>query len=70
VDALIRQVSSPVRWEQVVRRLIAEGVTTFVELGPGKVLSGLIRQIDRGVTTINIEDESTLEAAMPQLNGS
>jgi [acyl-carrier-protein] S-malonyltransferase len=60
IDALIRQVSSPVRWEDVVRRLIAEGVRTFVELGPGKVLSGLIKQIDRGVALLNVEDEASL----------
>ena len=41
IEALVGQVSSPVRWEDVVRRLIAEGVTTFVELGPGSVLAGL-----------------------------
>jgi [acyl-carrier-protein] S-malonyltransferase len=64
IDALIRQVSSPVRWEAVVRRLIFEGVTTFVELGPGKVLSGLIKQIDRSVTLLNVENERTLEAML------
>ena len=67
VDALIRQVSSPVRWEESVRRLIAEGVTTFVELGPGKVLSGLIKQIDRSVTSLNVEDESTLDKTLTAL---
>jgi [acyl-carrier-protein] S-malonyltransferase len=56
VEALIRQVSSPVRWEGVVRRLIAEGVTTFVELGPGTVLAGLIKKIDRGVAVHSVED--------------
>jgi len=70
IDALIRQVSSPVRWEGVVRRLIAEGVTTFVELGPGKVLSGLIKQIDRGVTLLNVEDESSLEKTLATLKES
>jgi len=70
IDALIRQVSSPVRWEGVVRRLIAEGVTTFVELGPGKVLSGLIKQIDRGVTLLNVEDDSTLEKTLATLKES
>jgi [acyl-carrier-protein] S-malonyltransferase len=67
IDALIRQVSSPVRWEQVVRRLIAEGATTFVELGPGSVLAGLIKKIDRGVTVMSIEDEQGLDAAHAQI---
>ena len=67
IDALIRQVSSPVRWEQVVTRLVAEGVTTFVELGPGSVLAGLIKKIDRGVQVMSVEDEPTLEAALDHL---
>lgn len=62
IDALIRQVSSPVRWEEVVKRLVAEGATTFVELGPGSVLAGLIKKIDRGVTTLSVEDEEGLDA--------
>jgi [acyl-carrier-protein] S-malonyltransferase len=65
IDALIRQVSSPVRWEDVVARLIADGVHTFVELGPGTVLAGLIKKIDRRVTAISIgvpEDLGALEA--------
>src|SRR5688500_13896541 len=45
VDALVRQVSAPVQWDAVVRRLASEGVTTYVEVGPGTVLSGLIRKI-------------------------
>src|SRR4029453_2276384 len=48
IEALIRQVSSPVRWEEVVKRLIAEGGTPFVERGPGAVLGGLIKKIARG----------------------
>jgi [acyl-carrier-protein] S-malonyltransferase len=68
IDALIRQVSSPVRWEQVVRRLIAEGATTFVEIGPGTVLAGLIRKIDRGVQVVSIEDEQGL-GPLESLNG-
>lgn len=67
IEALIRQVSAPVRWEQVVRRLIAEGVGTFVELGPGTVLSGLIRKIERGVTVCNIEDPGGLDALVSAL---
>jgi [acyl-carrier-protein] S-malonyltransferase len=64
IDALIRQVSSPVRWEQVVRQLIADGATTFVELGPGSVLAGLIKKIDRDVRVMSIEDEQGLSAAL------
>jgi [acyl-carrier-protein] S-malonyltransferase len=52
VDALIRQIASPVLWEAVVTRLASEGVTTYVEVGPGSVLSGLVRKIDRGATAL------------------
>src|SRR5260221_8933798 len=62
IEALVRQVSSPVRWEDVVRRLIADGATTFVELGPGSVLAGLIKKIDRRVTVFSVEDEAGLTA--------
>jgi [acyl-carrier-protein] S-malonyltransferase len=62
IEALIRQVSSPVRWEDVVKRLIAEGARTFVELGPGTVLAGLIKKIDRSVTVYSVEDENGLAA--------
>jgi [acyl-carrier-protein] S-malonyltransferase len=64
IDALIRQVSSPVRWEDVVKRLVAEGVTRFIELGPGTVLAGLIRKIDRSASVASVEDEAGLEAAL------
>ena len=47
IEALVRQVSSPVRWEEVVKRLASEGVTTYVEVGPGTVLSGLVRKIHK-----------------------
>jgi [acyl-carrier-protein] S-malonyltransferase len=62
VEALIQQVSSPVRWDDVVRRLIAEGATRFVELGPGTVLAGLIRKIDRSVTVASVEDPDGVPA--------
>jgi [acyl-carrier-protein] S-malonyltransferase len=65
VDALIRQVASPVRWEDVVRRMIAEGVGTFIELGPGTVLSGLIRKIDKSVTALSVEDPDGLAGLPP-----
>lgn len=64
IEALVRQVSSPVRWEDVVKRLIADGARTFVELGPGAVLAGLIKKIDRSVTVVSVEDENGLEAAL------
>jgi [acyl-carrier-protein] S-malonyltransferase len=62
-EALIRQVSQPVRWLESVEFLINQGVQTFIEIGPGKVLSGLVRQIDRGVQCLNIEDAATLQSA-------
>lgn len=67
IEALIRQVSSPVRWEDVVRRLLAEGMQTFVELGPGTVLAGLIKKIDRGATVVSVEDEEGLRALDAEL---
>jgi [acyl-carrier-protein] S-malonyltransferase len=63
-DALIRQVTGTVRWVESVRLLIAQGPAAFVEVGPGKVLGGLMRQIDRGQTYFNIEDEASLEKAL------
>jgi [acyl-carrier-protein] S-malonyltransferase len=62
-DGLKRQVSRPVRWQQSVQWMIAQGVDTFVELGPGKVLSGLVRAADKSVRTFNVEDEKSLENA-------
>ncbi len=59
-DALTRQVSSPVRWLQSVETLMAEGVETFVEVGPGKVLSGLVKQISRDVRYLNVENAESL----------
>jgi [acyl-carrier-protein] S-malonyltransferase len=67
VDALIRQVSAPVRWQDVVRRLIDEGTTRFVELGPGNVLAGLIRKIDRTASVVSIGEAEGLDAALAQL---
>jgi [acyl-carrier-protein] S-malonyltransferase len=61
-DALTRQVSSPVRWQESIELLIQEGVETFVEVGPGKVLSGLVRQIERSARCLNVEDAASLRA--------
>jgi len=66
-DALIRQVSAPVRWLESMELLIASGVDTFVEVGPGKVLTGLMRQISREVKCLNIEDVAGLETACAAL---
>jgi [acyl-carrier-protein] S-malonyltransferase len=70
IHALIEQVSAPVRWEDVVRRLIADGARTFVELGPGTVLSGLIRKIDPAVTALSIENVQGLEKALLALRAA
>ena len=66
-DSLVRQVSQPVRWLESVEFLITQGVKTLVEIGPGKVLSGLVRQIDRSVQCVNVEDEASLRAAQTVL---
>jgi [acyl-carrier-protein] S-malonyltransferase len=62
IDALIRQVSSPVRWEAVVGRLASEGVTHYVEVGPGTVLSGLVRKIHREASVTSFEGPDDLPA--------
>jgi [acyl-carrier-protein] S-malonyltransferase len=66
-EALIRQVTAPVRWEESVRLMIEEGVTTFVEVGPGKVLVGLLRQIERSVGALNVEDEKSLASTVEKI---
>jgi [acyl-carrier-protein] S-malonyltransferase len=60
-ESLIRQVYSPVRWEECVLKLISLGADTFVEVGPGRVLSGLIKKISREVVILNVEDRISLE---------
>ncbi len=69
-SALARQVTMPVRWEESMRMLLDEGVTTFVEVGPGRVLTGLMRQIERSVTTLNVEDEKSLLATLDRITGA
>jgi len=67
IDALVAQVSSPVRWEDSVNRLVAEGVTTFVEVGPGTVLSGLVKKIARDAAVFSVqvpEDLAALDSAL------
>lgn len=69
-DALTRQVTMPVRWEESMRMLLDEGVTTFIEVGPGRVLTGLMRQIERSVTTLNVEDEKSLQATAEKIGAA
>jgi [acyl-carrier-protein] S-malonyltransferase len=66
-EALIRQVTAAVRWEESMRLLIDEGVTTFVEVGPGRVLVGLLRQIERSVGALNVEDEKSLSITIDKI---
>ncbi len=70
IEALIGQVSAPVRWEAVVKRLASEGVRTYVEVGPGTVLAGLVRKIDRGATVASVEDPAGVEALGAILAGA
>jgi [acyl-carrier-protein] S-malonyltransferase len=67
-DTLQRQVTGSVKWEQSMRLLIAQGVQTFVEVGPGKVLCGLMRQIDRSKTCLNVADEASLQSVLERLS--
>ena len=66
-DALIRQVTGPVRWVECIELLIAQGAIHFIEVGPGKVLSGLMRQIDRSQKALNVEDSASLEKTLAAL---
>lgn len=65
---LIKQVSSSVLWEDTIRRMIADGVDKFVEVGPGKTLSGFIRKVSRDVKVFNVEDMASLEKTLAGLN--
>ncbi len=65
-ETLIAQVTGAVKWEQCMRLLISQGVQTFIEIGPGKVLCGLMRQIDRSKTCGNVGDESSLNKTLAQ----
>ncbi len=68
-EALINQINSPVLWEDSVKRMIQDGVEVFIEVGPGKVLTGLLRRISRDVTGLNVEDEASLEKALRFVKG-
>ncbi len=64
---LVKQVSSSVRWEDSVRKMITDGVDTFIEIGPGKILSGFVKKIDRNVTILNVEDMASLKNTLEKL---
>jgi [acyl-carrier-protein] S-malonyltransferase len=66
-ESLVKQVSSPVRWLESIELLIKQGIDTFVEVGPGKVLTGLMRQISREVKCFNVEDAASLKSAAAAL---
>lgn len=67
LETLVRQVTGSVKWDQCMRLLIAQGVQTFVEVGPGKVLCGLMRQIDRSKACLNVGDEASLTKTVEAL---
>jgi [acyl-carrier-protein] S-malonyltransferase len=69
-EALIRQVTAPVKWESSVRLLIHKGASLFIEVGPGKVLCGLMRQIDRSKTCLTVGDEASLQKTLAQISAA
>jgi [acyl-carrier-protein] S-malonyltransferase len=68
-DALIRQVTGAVRWVDCVQSLVAAGPTHFIEVGPGKVLCGLLKQIDASQKCLNVDDAASLDATLAALAG-
>ena len=68
-ELLARQVSSSVCWQQSVEKMIADGVDTFIEMGPGKTLSGFMRKISRNVTMYNIENMADFEKVVAAVKG-
>jgi len=66
-EGVVRQVSAPVRWQECVERLVANGVTTFVEVGPGQVLGGLVKRIAKGARVLSVEDPPSLDEATAEL---
>jgi len=69
-EGLVRQITAPVRWSDSITLLISKGVSTFVELGPRKVLLGLVKSIDRSLRLFNVEDRASLEATLTSLKQS
>jgi [acyl-carrier-protein] S-malonyltransferase len=69
-DALIRQVTGAVRWVECVQSLVASGAHTFIEVGPGKVLTGLMKQIDSAQKALNVEDPASLEKTLAEIRAT
>ena len=69
-DALVRQVTGAVRWVDCVQSLKAAGANLFIEVGPGRVLCGLLKQIDPTLKSLNVEDAASLEKTLAELKGS
>ena len=69
-EGLVRQVSAPVRWQQSVEAMARDGVTTFVEIGPGTVLAGLVKKISKGAQVLSVEDPASLEKAAAVLSAA
>ena len=67
IDLLVRQMYSPVRWMQSMERMIADGVDTFVEIGPGKTLEGFLRKIDRSVKVFHISQWEDVDKVCEEL---
>jgi [acyl-carrier-protein] S-malonyltransferase len=68
-EKLVEQLYSPVRWQQSVEKMLELGVDTFIEIGPGKVLSGLVKKVDRSIKTFAIYDEESLSSTIQTLKG-
>jgi [acyl-carrier-protein] S-malonyltransferase len=69
-EALIQQVTGTVRWVDCMRTLVAEEAQLFVEVGPGKVLCGLLKQIDPAQKSVNVEDVASLEKTLAEINAA
>jgi [acyl-carrier-protein] S-malonyltransferase len=67
-EKLVKQIKSPVKWDEIVQNIIKSGCNKFVEVGPGKILSGLLRKIDRSKKALNIEDSASLQKTLKELN--
>lgn len=68
-EVLVKQVISPVKWEQSIKYMISQGVTHFIEIGPGKTLCGFLRRIDKSVKAFNVEDIKSLENTIKTIGG-